>query len=216
MWLSSLQRCGWSIFTSALNEIIWGFASLFRTQLPGITSTSVKTTVTDPSRRSLFARLMVFQDFACNSCTRFAQFRASRWYDIPCRRPYSILWRSNSVKCDISCLLLICGTSLHCQTKRPPGERGGQSFRHFSQYQKCDYLQQPSERLNATPLFWQTKRPPFFGKLNATGPTQGGAFTFSILIRPKSWFFLLEKVAFFLTPVILGNIETLRAYSSVG
>ena len=36
--------------------------------------------------------------------------------------------------------------------------------------------------LNATPLFWQTKRPPFFGKLNATGPTQGGAFTFSILI----------------------------------
>ena len=41
-----------------------------------ITITAVKTAITDPSRRSLFARLAVFQDFMCNGCTRFAQLLA--------------------------------------------------------------------------------------------------------------------------------------------
>ena len=45
---------------------------------------------------------------------------------------------------------------------------------------------------------------------------KGVRLLFQFSFAQKVDFFLLEKVAFFLTPVILGNIETLRAYSSVG
>lgn len=37
---------------------------------------------------------------------------------------------------------------------------------------------------------------PFFGKLNATGPTQGGVFTFSIDLRDKKIIFSLFPIAF--------------------